>query len=291
MEVPPAASREEEDPKSSTEKSLGAPMIPPPKKRKKTDQEESASASSGTSTLVSRPLPPRYPSYPSSQPGERVTKKQHRHSIHQWIKENSRINKLYQQEKDIPTLRDKPRDPLTADSVVSSQDKAMVLRVARSVVTVSSKMPDGEELYQCSGIVGSGGPVVDHDGNIIGIAFDINPGLLEEYLLSLRWGYLQGISLKADLKVEVHNLVDSYRESITFPVQFSDSSNAKACIQIWLFEQKDLRIEGRIIGFDEYMNLVLDDAEEINVKKDTRKSLGRIQLKGDNITLMMNTGK
>ncbi|KAF3325128.1 Small nuclear ribonucleoprotein E [Carex littledalei] len=63
----------------------------------------------------------------------------------------------------------------------------------------------------------------------------------------------------------------------------------KARIQIWLFEQKDLRIEGRIIGFDEYMNLVLDDADEINVKKQTRKSLGRILLKGDNITLMMNT--
>ncbi|KAL5222160.1 hypothetical protein ABZP36_026873 [Zizania latifolia] len=63
----------------------------------------------------------------------------------------------------------------------------------------------------------------------------------------------------------------------------------KARIQIWLFEQKDLRIEGRIIGFDEYMNLVLDDAEEINVKKDTRKQLGRILLKGDNITLMMST--
>ncbi|CAL5375117.1 unnamed protein product [Camellia sinensis] len=63
----------------------------------------------------------------------------------------------------------------------------------------------------------------------------------------------------------------------------------KARIQIWLFEQKDLRIEGRIIGFDEYMNLVLEDAEEVNVKKKTRKSLGRILLKGDNITLMMNT--
>ncbi|QHO52767.1 Small nuclear ribonucleoprotein E [Arachis hypogaea] len=66
---------------------------------------------------------------------------------------------------------------------------------------------------------------------------------------------------------------------------------SKARIQIWLFEQKDLRIEGRIIGFDEYMNLVLDDAEEVNVKKNTRKTLGRILLKGDNITLMMNTGK
>jgi small nuclear ribonucleoprotein E len=33
-------------------------------------------------------------------------------------------------------------------------------------------------------------------------------------------------------------------------------------------------MEGVIIGFDEYMNLVLDDAEELNVKTSTRKSLG-----------------
>ncbi|BBN10907.1 small nuclear ribonucleoprotein E [Marchantia polymorpha subsp. ruderalis] len=66
---------------------------------------------------------------------------------------------------------------------------------------------------------------------------------------------------------------------------------SKSRIQIWLFEQKDLRIEGRIIGFDEYMNLVLEDAEEISLKKKTKKPLGRILLKGDNITLMMNTGK
>ncbi|KAK1416960.1 hypothetical protein QVD17_26080 [Tagetes erecta] len=66
---------------------------------------------------------------------------------------------------------------------------------------------------------------------------------------------------------------------------------SKARIQIWLFEQKDLRIEGRIIGFDEYMNLVLDEAEEISIKKKTKKALGRILLKGDNITLMMNAGK
>jgi len=61
----------------------------------------------------------------------------------------------------------------------------------------------------------------------------------------------------------------------------------KSRIQIWLFEQTDLRIEGVIIGFDEYMNLVLDDSEEISLKKKTRKPLGRILMKGDNITLMM----
>ena len=57
-----------------------------------------------------------------------------------------------------------------------------------------------------------------------------------------------------------------------------------------MFDQSDLRIEGRIAGFDEFMNIVLDDAEEISVKKKTRRNLGRILLKGDNITLMMNTG-
>eukprot|EP00890_Picochlorum_soloecismus_P001397 jgi/Picsp_1/2258/NSC_05722-R1_small nuclear ribonucleoprotein e len=57
-------------------------------------------------------------------------------------------------------------------------------------------------------------------------------------------------------------------------------------IQIWLYDHTDLRIEGRLIGFDEYMNLVLDDAEEISVKRQSRKPLGRILLKGDNISLM-----
>lgn len=62
-------------------------------------------------------------------------------------------------------------------------------------------------------------------------------------------------------------------------------------IQIWLYDQADLRIEGRIIGFDEYMNLVLDEAEEVSMKRKTRKPLGRILLKGDNITLMQTTGR
>lgn len=62
----------------------------------------------------------------------------------------------------------------------------------------------------------------------------------------------------------------------------------KARIQIWLYDQTNLRIEGRIIGFDEYMNLVLADAEEIDLKRKTRKKLGRTLLKGDNITLMMS---
>jgi small nuclear ribonucleoprotein E len=66
---------------------------------------------------------------------------------------------------------------------------------------------------------------------------------------------------------------------------------SKQRIVVWLYDQPDMRVEGRIIGFDEYMNLVLDDAEELSVKRKTRKSLGRILLKGDNITLMQTAGR
>ncbi|RNA06971.1 putative small nuclear ribonucleo E [Brachionus plicatilis] len=60
----------------------------------------------------------------------------------------------------------------------------------------------------------------------------------------------------------------------------------KSKVQIWVYEQVNLRIEGKIIGFDEYMNLVLDDACEVHLKKNTRTNLGRILLKGDNISLI-----
>lgn len=73
---------------------------------------------------------------------------------------------------------------------------------------------------------------------------------------------------------------------------------SKQRICIWLYENTALRIEGRIIvrgkalptthllaltltpsdlcvqGFDEYMNLVLDEAEEVLIKKKSRKPLG-----------------
>jgi LSM domain len=60
----------------------------------------------------------------------------------------------------------------------------------------------------------------------------------------------------------------------------------------------DYRIEGKIRvcvpldppywseGFDEFMNLVIDDAVEVNLKKDKRRQLGRILLKGENVTLI-----
>ena len=60
----------------------------------------------------------------------------------------------------------------------------------------------------------------------------------------------------------------------------------KSRIQIVLMDNVDMRLEGRLIGFDEYMNIVLDDAEEFFPKGKSRKPLGRIMLKGENICLM-----
>ena len=60
----------------------------------------------------------------------------------------------------------------------------------------------------------------------------------------------------------------------------------KERISIWLYENTAVKIEGVIVGFDEYMNVVIDDAEEVNLKANERMKLGRILLKGDCITLV-----
>ncbi|KAJ9151908.1 hypothetical protein NKR23_g2838 [Pleurostoma richardsiae] len=66
-----------------------------------------------------------------------------------------------------------------------------------------------------------------------------------------------------------------------------------APVSVWLFEQLAIRIEGRIRGFDEFMNLVIDDAIEVHQitktnDKESRRPLGRILLKGDNVALIQN---
>ena len=71
----------------------------------------------------------------------------------------------------------------------------------------------------------------------------------------------------------------------------------KSRVQVWLFEHRTTTTKndrGRhrrpIVGYiDEYMNLVLDDAEEVSARggKKERKKVGRILLKGDNVTMMV----
>ena len=72
----------------------------------------------------------------------------------------------------------------------------------------------------------------------------------------------------------------------------------RARVQVWLFDSNSTRIEGTIVvrdirfffsplplaspfltasssqGFDEYMNLVMDNAAEVNLKSHAREELG-----------------
>ena len=58
----------------------------------------------------------------------------------------------------------------------------------------------------------------------------------------------------------------------------------QSVVTIWLYDQTQSRIQGKIRGFDEFMNIVIDDAVELSNGK--KSELGRILLKGDNITLI-----
>ena len=60
----------------------------------------------------------------------------------------------------------------------------------------------------------------------------------------------------------------------------------KTRVKIWLYDDTRMAIEGQIVGFDEYMNFVLDGATEVDMKSGKKTDVGRILLKGDSITLM-----
>lgn len=67
----------------------------------------------------------------------------------------------------------------------------------------------------------------------------------------------------------------------------------RTTVQIWLYEQLSIRIVGIIRGFDEFMNLVIDDAVEVKqISKtndtESRRPLGQILLKGDNVSLIQS---
>ena len=53
-----------------------------------------------------------------------------------------------------------------------------------------------------------------------------------------------------------------------------------------MYEDTRIALEGQIIGFDEYMNMTMENAVECDLKTGKRVDIGRILLKGDAITLM-----
>ncbi|KAL7544275.1 hypothetical protein ACHAWF_007659 [Thalassiosira exigua] len=81
------------------------------------------------------------------------------------------------------------------------------------------------------------------------------------------------------------------KKVMTLPINviFGHLKN-KTRVKIWLYEDTRMMIEGQIVGFDEYMNFVLDGATEIDAKTGKKTDVGRILLKGDAITLMQESG-
>lgn len=77
------------------------------------------------------------------------------------------------------------------------------------------------------------------------------------------------------------------KKVMTMPINviFGHLQN-KSRVKIWLFEDTRMAIEGQIIGFDEYMNMTLDGAAEVDTKTGKKVDVGRIMLKGDAITLL-----
>ena len=60
----------------------------------------------------------------------------------------------------------------------------------------------------------------------------------------------------------------------------------KEQVLVWLYDNPHVRFQGYVKGFDEFLNVVLDECVEINLKTDTRNELGQLLLKGECITLI-----
>lgn len=60
----------------------------------------------------------------------------------------------------------------------------------------------------------------------------------------------------------------------------------KAKVQVWLAEDTDTTLYGTLSGFDEFMNVVLVDAEQRQNSSGTSRVLGKLMLKGDCISMI-----
>ncbi|GCB17261.1 small nuclear ribonucleoprotein E [Aspergillus awamori] len=74
------------------------------------------------------------------------------------------------------------------------------------------------------------------------------------------------------------------RKTLLAPIHFIFKLlQQRSTVSIWLYEQLAFRIEGKIRGFDEFMNLVIDDAVEVRMatksEEEKRRPLGMRQFK------------
>ena len=109
-----------------------------------------------------------------------------------------------------------------------------------------------------------------------------------DIVVSTRVGNLQSIAPDPDPVNMKSKFKGTIKKVMTQAINLMfDFLKNKERVSIWLYENTSMKLEGQIIGFDEYMNLTLDDAYEVH-KGTQRKSIGRIMLKGDCICLIQS---
>ena len=78
-----------------------------------------------------------------------------------------------------------------------------------------------------------------------------------------------------------------FRKNVLGPIEYLFKYlEQKIKVEIWITHSKHMKFQGIIRGFDEWMNLVLEQTVEIDTKKKSETKLGRILLKGDTICLV-----
>lgn len=83
----------------------------------------------------------------------------------------------------------------------------------------------------------------------------------------------------------------SSQRSMVRPTNVIDRMTEEhARVRIWLTHNNYVQYEGFIIGRDDYLNLVVDEVVEVNIKTKNTTNLGRILLKGDNVGLVHAIG-
>eukprot|EP00796_Vickermania_ingenoplastis_P005870 gene5870-4191_t len=61
-------------------------------------------------------------------------------------------------------------------------------------------------------------------------------------------------------------------------------------VRVWLVHDSQTKIEGVLLGYDQYMNVVLGDAKEIDLKKNQETNIGKMLLRSDNVGLIHPIG-